>query len=264
MKRIFLLMMICFLLAGCAGKQTVQEREKEILVMEKAYTLSDGTVIDQWQGEIFEEMIYKTSEGWELLRIGTPVDIANVSVAGEENFRNLNETAQQEIRAYYDANWPELDVQMILENAWSDMNSGDPKEGMFSPHQVFQNIYHGAYNESIMCFTVETIDNAGRVDYFSTVFDRRTGAVVDLWDLFAVEKSVAEKAVAEALARNDAQYEELLRGMDSANVMLQQGGLIVIYPAGTLSWLEYDCHMYLDCEDLDGFWQDWAITHRNS
>lgn len=265
MKRMLAVLLICILLAGCG--QPEQEPEKLILVQENAYTLSDGTTVDHWQGEIFEDAIYKTSEGWELLRIPVLVDIANVYVADMESFADLNETAQANIRAYYEENIPELDVQALLESAWADCNSGNPEKGMFSAHYAAQNISPSACNETIICFTIETIisgsDNVASIEHISTVFHRQTGAVIDIWDLFAVSREQTMDIMADALAQNDAQYKEIRSALETECVIrLEQGDVEFFFPLGTLSWHEYDCYMYLDCEDLAEILHPWAITEK--
>lgn len=265
MKRTIAILLLCLMLAGC--RQTDQDPEKQILVHEAAYTLSDGTTVDHWQGEIFQEAIYKTSEGWELLRIPVRVDIANVYVADMDSFADLNKTAQASIRAYYDENWPELDVQTLLEDAWQDCNSENPERGMFSAHYAAQNIFPSACNETIMCFTIETTisgsDNVAQMNRVSTIFNRQTGEVIEIWELFTVDQATAKDTIAQTLAWDGALFDEVRAGLDRENVIrLEQGSLECCFPQGSLDWTGYDHYMYLELEDLAEIMHPWAITER--
>lgn len=265
MKRIWILILFAAMLTGCATKEKPLPEELT-LVQEGAYTLSDGTVVDRWIAEVFENTVYLTADGWELLRIPPRVDIANVSVGYLEGFQHLNETAQEKVRAYYEKNMPELNVPGLLEAAWQDLNTISPEEGMFSPWWARQDVFPVAYNDSIMCFAVETTtvgsDKAARIDRVHTIFRRESGEVVEVWDLFAADRDDAMDIIARALAQNAAQIEEIRAALEGENVVrLQQGGVEFCFPRGSLSWSEYDCFMYLDCAELD-IWQDWAITEK--
>lgn len=266
MKRLGILILLVLLLCGCALQQQEPVKEKLTLVQEGAYTLSDGTRIDHWVTEIFENTVYQTADGWELLRIPPRVDIANVSVAYLEGFQHLSEAAQEKVRAYYEENTPELDVAELLEAAWQDLNTISPEMGMFSPWWAHQDVFPVAYNASIMCFAAETTivgsDKAAQIDRVHTIFHRESGEVLEIWDLFTVDRDAAMDIIARALAQNAAQFEEIRAALEGENVVrLQQGGMECFFPLGTLSWSEYDCFMYLDCAELD-IWQDWAITEK--
>lgn len=267
MKKIALLVLLAFLLTGCVSREPQNQPETQILVREGAYTLSDGTRVDEWITDVFENTVYKTADGWELLWIPPRVDIANVGVVGLEGFQHLSETAQKNVRAYYDENMPELDVPGLLEEAWQDCNTVTPEKGMFGLWWAHQDIFPVAYNETIMCFAAETSivgsDNVARIERIHTIFRRDTGEVLEIWDLFTEPPEAAKAVLAHALAKgNNLKYDELRAALDGDNVVrLCQGGLEFYFPAGTLSWSEYDNYMDLDCDALE-IWQDWAITER--
>lgn len=267
MKRIVMVLLALLLLAGCSGQKPERVPETMTLAQEGAYILSDGTRVDRWITDVFQDTVYKTDKGWELLRIGYPVDIANVGVADMDGFRQLSEPVQAKVRAYYDENWPKLDIQALLENAWADCNSADPAQGPFSPHDAYQSVFPVAENDAIMCFAIETSivgsDNVAAVERVHTIFDRTTGEVIDVWDLFTVEKAEALDTIAGVLAAESRMSRDEIRaGLELENaVRLQQGGVEFFFPRGTLSGSEYDHYMYLQVSDLD-IWQDWAITER--
>ena len=268
MKRLFLLILCCLFLTGCSSHDAPAP-EEVTLVQEGVYTLSDGTVIDLWQTEIFQDSVYQTRDGAELLRIPTPVDIANVYVGSYENFDTLNETAQRQILAYYAEYWPELDIPALLENAWEDFRSQD-NDHPFSSHYARQDIYPCASNERIIAYCIETmlpIESTERGathvrnEYFCTVFHRETGEVIGFWDLFSLSKEGTIEALARKMDSNRNQYPELKAALEgSATARLQQGGIEFCFPKGTLSWSEYDHYMYLDCTDMTDILHPWAIT----
>ena len=268
MRRLAFAVLLVFLLTGCVSRPAQNPAETHTLVQEGAYTLSDGTRVDSWITDVFQNTVYKTAEGWELLRIPAEVDIANVGVFNLEGFQHLNETAQEKILAYYDKNWPELDIQAILEDAWEDCNAEDAKKGMFSPWWAHQSVFPVAYNETIMCFALETTiagsDNVARIQRISTIFQRESGEVIDPWDLFIAERDDAMDAVAELLAKgNKLQFEEFRKALEGENVIAPgQGYLEFFFPAGSLSWMEYDSYYSLNSKELAGLLHDWAVTER--
>ena len=268
MKRLWITVFLVLLLTGCAGQATQNVTEEHRLAEAGAFTLSDGTVVDRWITDVFENSVYKTADGWELLWVPLRVDIANVGVPGMEGFGHLNETAQAQVRTYYDAKMPELDIPALLEAAWQDCNTVTPERGMFKAWWAHQEVFPVAYNDAIMCFAVETSvvgsDRAARIERVHTIFSRENGEVLEIWDLFKEEPDAVKACMAQALARdNNLKYEELRAGLELENVVrLRQGGLEFFFPAGSLSWVELDCYMDLDCDDLPGLWHDWAVTEQ--
>lgn len=268
MKRLIGLLLCCLILSGCSRHDALAP-ETIALVQEEAYTLSDGTAVDLWQTDIFQDSVYQTQDGTELLRIPAKVDIAHVYVGSYVYFDTLSETAQRQIRAYYAENWPELDIPALLENAWKDFCSRDD-DHPFSAHYAQQDIYPCASNDRIIAYCIETmipIESTERGathvrnEYFCTVFHRETGEVIGFWDLFSLSKEGTIEALARKMDSNRNQYPELKAALEgSATARLQQGGIEFCFPKGTLSWSEYDHYMYLSCDELSDILHDWAIT----
>lgn len=263
MKRLIALMLCCLILAGC-GNHSEPVYDEPILVQEGAYTLSDGTVIDLWKTAVWGHAIYQTAEGVELLRIPERVDISNVHAAGFDDFVTLDETVQDNILSFYDKNFPELDIPGMLENAWSDYHAPDREED-FSAHYASQYLYPCVANDRFVVYCVETtipIEASNvRIEYFDTIFDRQTGAVIDVWDLFTVSREEATEILARKLASNGRQYPEIKTALESNAVLrVIPGGIEILFPQGTLTGSEYDHYMHLGCAELGEILQDWAIT----
>lgn len=263
MKRLLALLLCCLILAGCRAKQE-PPAEDQVLEQKGIYTLSDGTEVDLWKTTIWGRAIYKTADGMELLRIPELVDIANVHAGNFDDFNTLDETVQRKIRAYYEENWPELDIQALLEKAWSDYHAADREEG-FSGYYASQSIFPCAANDSFIVYSVESMipteETNVQIEYFDTVFDRRTGAVIDVWDLFSVSREQASEVLARKLAVNSSQYPEIKAALeDEAVIRIVQGGIEILFPLGTLSWSEYDHYMHLDCTELEDILHSWAVT----
>ena len=265
MKRLIGLLLCCFILSGCSN-HSEPVYDKPILVQEGAYTLSDGTVVDLWKTSVLDHAIYQTTEGVELLRIPEQVDIANVHVGGFASFGTLDEPVQEKIRSSYDKNFPELDIPGMLENAWSDYHTSDREEG-FSAHYASQYLYPSVSNDRFVVYCVETmipIEGSNvRFEYSDAIFDRRTGEVIEFWDLFSRSKEEAIEVLARKMDTNGNQFPELKAALEnSATARLQQGGIEFCFPLGTLSWSEYDQFMYYSCDELDDILHDWAITEK--
>ena len=263
MKRMLALILICMLLAGCRNRPE-PVYDEPFLVQEGAYTLSDGTVVDHWQTKVWGHAIYQTAEGIELLRIPERVDIANVHAGGFDDFAAMDENVQAAIRAFYDENLPELDIPGMLENAWADYHASDREED-FSAHYASQYIYPCAANDAFTAFCVESmipIEGTNvQIEYFDIIFDRRTGEVIDVWEMFSISREAAEEVMARKLALNNSQYPEIKAALEEdAKIRVQQGGFEFMFPLGTLSWTEYDHYMYLDCTELEDILQNWAVT----
>ena len=263
MKRLFVLFFACLLLAGC-GVQPEPDYDEPVLVQAGAYTLTDGTQVDVWQTAVLQHTVYQTPDGMELLWIPEWVDIANVHVVNMTSFEDLNETARTEIRNFYKDNLPELDVQVLLENAWSEYCAPDRSES-FSGHYASQCIYPCAENDALIAYCVETtipIEGSNvRVEYFNTIFERQTGEVIGFWDLFKVDEEETADYIAEKLAKHDGEYHKIRKALtEQASVRIQQGGFEFMFPAGSIYLSEYDAYMYLSCEELEDILHPWAIT----
>ena len=263
MKRLIGLLLCCLILSGCSN-HSAPVYDEPTLVQEEAYTLSDGTVVNLWKTSILSHAVYQTAEGIELLRIPEQVDISNIHAGGFAGFGTLEETVQEKIRSFYDENFPVLDIPGMLENAWSDYCTSDREEG-FSAHYASQYLHLSVANDRFVVFCVETmipIDGSHfRTEYFDTIFDRRTGEVIDGWDLFSVNREQAAEAIARKLAADDSQYLEIKAALErNAVVRVIPGGIEILFPQGTLSGSDYDHYMYLGCTELGEILHSWAIT----
>ena len=263
MKRLIGLLLCILILSGC-GNHSEPVYDEPILVQEGAYTLSDGTVVDLWKTAIWGHSIYQTAEGVELLRIPEQVDIANINAGGFSGFGTLDETAQDKIHSFYDENFPKLDIPGMLENAWSDYHAPDREEG-FSAHYASQYLYPSVANDRFVVYCVETmipIEGSNvRIEYFDTIFDRRTGEVIDAWDLFSVNREEVTEILARKLAADDDQYQEIKTALErNAVVRVIPGGIEFLFPQGTLSISEYDHYMHLGCTELGEILHSWAVT----
>ena len=263
MKRLLIFCLSCLLLAGC-GARSEPVYDEPVLVQTEAYILWDGTQVDVWQTEILGHTIYQTPDGVELLRIPEQADIANVHVWGVDNFGTLSETVQEKIRAYYADNWPELDIQELLEKAWSEFCRAD-QETPFSGYFASQSIFPCTANDTIIVYCVESmipIDGSTvQYVYFDTVFDSRTGEVIDVWDLFSVSREQAADVMARKLATDDSQYLEIKAALETnAVIRVIPGCIEILFPQGTLSGSEYDHYMALGCTELEEILYGWAVT----
>ena len=269
MRRLLAWVLLCFMLTGCC--RTDLPPEELTPVKSGAYTLSDGTVVDEWAQTLLGDRVYRTGDGASLLRVPQRPAIESVYVVNMIRFDQLEETARNEIRVYYDENWPELDILAILEQAWAEYQQ-DTGES-FSGYRADQLIYPTAYNDHIVVYCVETMvpveDNVVRQEYTSTIFDRQTGQVIDFWDLFTVDRETAKDTMARLLAAKDPtvfaqekgedQLRQIRAGLNQERIRVTQSGLEVCFPGGTLSWMKYDYYLYLRIDEVEEILYDWAV-----
>lgn len=229
-------------------------------------TLTDGTVLDAWIRGMFGTT-YQTKDGVELLRKPTPAGPENYSVGNLESFDDLSETAKPKVRAFYDAMGLLYDLPAELERAWSAYRD-DPEN--FSSFLVQQDTVPSASSEKIFYFTtILTTTVHGNVvqeSYLCNAFDRETGEHIPISENFTCSEEelitqfldLAEKAgsgPADPMLK-----EEMTTAFQMEYLTIQQDGLQLAFPQGTLPSQDANYHVTLAFNDgCQALLQPWAL-----
>lgn len=225
--------------------------------------LSDGTALDVWKDS--DSTVYRLEDGTELLRVQNPSGPEGVYAGGTESFDDLGEKAQAGIRAYYDERGILYNVQEELEQAYAACQKSLKNNEEFSTWTVSQEVVPTASSEKIICFQTNIIlpDNngSGSEYYLGAVFDRETGEYMDTWELFSCEKDEAAKKILDmAGIEEEPLRSEMIKSMNSENMVLFNEGIEVYFPRGTLKSQEELYILGLGYDDrLGEILQEWAI-----
>lgn len=262
LRHILPVLACCLLLAGC-GRRV--EAAEFTLAEEGAYTLSDGTSVDRWQLRHWGDDYYRLPDGTDLLLVREPTGPENVT-NGQEGVQDLNETAQAAILAWYEDRGLLYDVEQELERAYALYLRCRETGEAYQAGMVEQAVTPASSNERIICFMTSLtlpLDEPRMVEeiLLGTVFDRETGEVIPVWDLFTIPEAEARAWVAAQAAGGDSGLRrEMEAALEPEWIILEPGYLSVKFPQGTLPSQETACGWFEEYEKAPGdVLQPWAI-----
>lgn len=264
LRRVLPALACCLLLAGCARRAEIRELEF-VLAEEQAFTLSDGTTVDLWREDGWEDgdCYYRLSDGTDLLRVKLPMGPENVYNT-YENVEDLNETARTAVLTWFEDRGLLYDTEWELERAYGRYLACQENGEEYTDRFVQQITYPAGSNETIICFDTEVtlpLDEPQMVEMITpqTVFDRETGAAISGWDLFTIPEAEVRAWVAEHAAGDDPVLRrEMEVALEPEWIHLLSGGLSVDFPQGTLPSQETACGWYEEYEKVPVL-RPWAI-----
>lgn len=265
MKKLLIFGWVLFLLAGCQKPAVINW----VLAEEGVYTLSDGTRVDLWQQDQFQFwQVYKLSDGTELLRENRSSGPENVHVGSQITFESLNETAQENISAYYQERGLLYDIPTELEKAYQAYLHCQETGEEFSSFLVEQSIVPCGSNDEICCYmTVVTssydvqLVNEQRL---GEVFRRDPGEKVYNGDLFVIPLAAAPQWFADYYGKEEPLNSEMRAAFRPEYVVLWNDHLEVMFPAGTLPSQEHSTGMSIEYADLKGVLLEWAVPTQST
>lgn len=265
MKKLLALCLSGLLLTGCGGIHgPVKEEWEWKLKEEDALILSDGTAVDRWQKGYSGYDFYKLKDGTELLREEHPSGPENVYVGGRESFTSLPEHTAKAISAYYDDMGLLYDLETEVEGAYQEYLTCQTEGEEFFSYYLGQSTSLCASNERVVYFlTSVTLPLGGQygMNYqVGAAFDRETGEVIPVWDLFALpEEDVKALIVEEFAPRSEAERAEMLEKLTAEYLVFQPDSLNVSFPYGVLATELYTSVVGIDYGELTGVLHDWAV-----
>ena len=265
MKKLLALCLSGLLLTGCGGIHgPVKEEWEWKLKEEDALILSDGTAVDRWQKGYSGYDFYKLKDGTELLREEHPSGPENVYVGGRESFTSLPEHTAKAISAYYDDMGLLYDLETEVEGAYQEYLTCQTEGEEFFSYYLGQSTSLCASNERVVYFlTSVTLPLGGQygMNYqVGAAFDRESGEVIPMWDLFALpEEDVKALIVEEFAPRSEAERAEMLEKLTAEYLVFQPDSLNVSFPYGVLAPELYTSVVGIDYGELTGVLHDWAV-----
>lgn len=265
MKKLLALCLSGLLLTGCGGIHgPVKEEWEWKLKEEDALVLSDGTAVDRWQKGYSGYDFYKLKDGTELLREEHPSGPENVYVGGRESFTSLPEHTAKAISAYYDDMGLLYDLETEVEGAYQEYLTCQTEGEEFFSYYLGQSTSLCASNERVVYFlTSVTLPLGGQcgMNYqVGAAFDRETGEVIPVWDLFALpEEDVKALIVEEFAPRSEAERAEMLEKLTADYLVFQPDSLNVFFPQGVISTQAHSSGVGIEYSELTGVLHDWAV-----
>lgn len=265
MKKLLALCLSGLLLTGCGGIHgPVKEEWEWKLKEEDALILSDGTAVDRWQKGYSGYDFYKLKDGTELLREEHPSGPENVYVGGRESFTSLPEHTAKAISAYYDDMGLLYDLETEVEGAYQEYLTCQTEGEEFFSYYLGQSTSLCASNERVVYFlTSVTLPLGGQcgMNYqVGAAFDRETGKVIPVWDLFTLpEEDVKALIVEEFAPRSEAERAEMLEKLTAEYLVFQPDSLNVFFPQGVISTQAHSSGVGIEYSELTGVLHDWVV-----
>ena len=237
-KLIVKLLITCLILSGCSSPKQVEEIWT--IVKEKVVIFGDGVYVDLCRNDFSIRDIYILSDGETLLTVQEPIGPDNV-------LNDLNETAQEAIKAYYEKQGLLYDVNIELEEAYSQYLRCKTNNEQFYDFSINQDVVPASSNDKIICFlTTAIVPNGdlgmriGQEIRLGAVFNKETGELYNMWDLFYSPK---EEAIAQLLQASQITDKQLILEMSSAIkpecIILLTDHLEINFPPGSLPSQEH-------------------------
>lgn len=267
-----LLLLLMILFVGCTRKpgEEIHGFAKWILTQEDYLTFQDGEAVQEWTNEEQTQRRYQIQEEEALLEAEFVTDfLPETEKKGLNGFGALSEEVQGIIASYYEAKEKTFDIVPYLEAAYQDYRDSAEAEVRFQTHRVLREVMPIAENPCYVAFlTALTVPKREHYDgdniciYEETFFDRETGEVIKLEDLFLPEDWVeVQKALSKLCAEDDMTVtsDELYDAIGNADVLIFQDYLEVWFPYGTWDRQEFDKGFGIKYDRLTELMQEWAV-----
>lgn len=258
---------VCFSLIGC-NRRNDNAPIETVLLEENVYELSDGTEVSLWE-TIFGQY-YKLSDGTELLQVDDDAEIGIEHIHGgnAEGYNGLSEEAKERVASYMNNLETDYNIEEQLEIAYEDYkrcmeDSEDKLE--FSTHMLAREMGPAVETEKILIYRVNEITPAAThyvnvVNYNikDYIFDRETGELLELTDLFCVPEQEARKAMIQlCIEEGLAEQNALEQHFEWEYIHLDETGISVDFPAGKLG--ELASGTSLSYEGVRDIMHPWAL-----
>ena len=263
-KRLVTAVTLCLiLLAGCAA-EPYQPEEQWVLEEQKAVTFSDGESADLWRLGHSGHAFYKLSDGTSLLTVQAPSGPGNVFVGGTEGYGALSETAQKAVSAYYDKQGLLYDTRSELNKAYADYLACKENGTEYHNRHISQDISPTANSARIMCFLTSVMLPVSAQEAqelrLGAVFDRETGEVMRIWDLFTIPEAEARQTLIDAFDFAEPEVRaEMAAALKPEYIILFPEMMEVTFPMGTLPSQQHRYGTGIPYKKLKSVLQPWAI-----
>lgn len=232
------------------------------LELPEGYTLKDGTELTLRKD--YANTIYIAPDGTELLREQDPIGPANVHTGNAPSLDELNQEAQQAILSHYEELGLLYDLDAEIEKVYQWYLDAEDDAPFYSC-LLSQDISPSAANDRLVWYTAyTTVPVDGTVHQQiqqHTIFDRETGTIVDLAELFTCTETEAAKAILDVSGMPDT---ELRREMEQKfrfeYLNFDSDTLMVCFPAGSLvNHSSGDYILGIHYADISNILHPWAI-----
>ena len=193
------------------------------------YTLSDGTGVDLFKAGLYST--YSLGSGENLLFVQKTTGVEEAYIPGIGTLADLPEMAQENIKAWYDAQGLLYDVSQCLEEAYAAWIAD---REAFHTYTLGQETIPAASNEEVIYFL--TIASLPETELrLCAAFDKQTGEEIPMEDIFTCEPREMIQRLAEIAGIDDgALIEEMKSAFKAEYVTVSQNYLEINFPAGTL------------------------------
>ena len=230
------------------------EIQIEGLRIRNYYTLADGTAVNLFKSYLYQT--YSLEDGGDLLFVQDPTNVEETYVAGIGSLHDLPETAQEQIRAYYDAKGLLYDEIQTLEEAYDAYLAGPD----FQTYTLGQEICPSAVNEEVIYF-LTIVSLPGSELRLCEAFNKETGEAIPMEEIFTCKSRELIQRLAKIAGIDDETLiEEMTAAFQAEYVTVSQSFLEVNFPTGTLPSEELPFGMGFEYnEEICELLQPWAV-----
>jgi len=230
-------------------------------ILPEPYILSDGTSLNIRKHHL--HTAYETPDGTILLWETDPIGPENVHGGSAPSLDSLSSQAQTAITAYYEEQGLLYDLDAQLETAYQAYLKSEDKL-LFQCHHLSQEVIPSAASEKIISFstilTLPVDGNHVQELRYNTVFERSTGDIIEICDLFRCsEDEIAETFLTAAKLQDPDLMRKMINAFRPEYLILGPSALELWFPKNTLEGTEESNIVCADYGDLTELLYPWAI-----
>lgn len=288
MKKQVIVLMLCLsvLLMGCGAMDSLNEAALDIkLMQENVYTLSDGTQVDLWVSKRWPQSVTYRIGDVNLMEVDNCDSLDEVMAANLPNWHTMDEQAQENILAWYADRGAQYTLDGIYGDSLRDMletayayyqlcqENGEEFEGWYEG----ENIVAKYANEDILVFetTVKggeswSVSNVSLATAMRTaltkitadpvrtteIFDRHTGVLIPMEDLFTVSREEAEARL--TVLYNAVETKSAVEHVYLEYLLPQPNNMAVAIPQ-TINDADHLYYTPIDYTQIEDILQPWVL-----
>ena len=154
-----------------------------------------------------------------------------------------------------------------MEKAYAEYLKCKTNEERFYDFLIRQDIAPASSNDTMICFLTSVIlpigdlgGRSGQEIRLGAVFNKNTGEIYNIWDLFYSSKEEAVTQLLQVAQVTDKQLiVEMSKAIKPEYIVLFPDNLEISFPQGSLPSQEHLYMLGINYEDLGDVVQDWAI-----
>lgn len=254
-------LLLLLLISSCRYDPTIPK--DLIQVNSSVFTFPDGENVSTWRYPNDNKLLYLLDDGTELLAVYDIDGPENTVVEGVASINDLEKAAQDNIIAFYEQQGPLYNTEEYLKKAYAEYTAGEPGS-TFRCYSLIQKTFPNASNEKIIYFTTNVLLPLEQEVYeeynLTRAFDKKSGSVIDGWDLFAASENEVKSAFLSDYTTDLKTKNALFTDFRPEYIRLFSDHYEIIYPCETSKHLNGEGDLALSNISMGGEYTDEMIS----